>query len=249
MNSKKIIGFYGYPPRAFTETIRCKYPFHEWIDLDVDLGSPESEILPDNYCRILRNIMDNAIFLKDRIDLIVTSTGSEKCDGGRFLSHLLSEMGFHVVDTRNDSFENTEFPALIDVPISKSALPLDKKVELIMDTVLEDSACEYEETQPTCGFWGVPPHDFDLLKLFPDTAHVYGWTRCVEAERPAEINLEWYVDPGVPTVFFVQSVCAQSQLARWLAAKYGGLFIDVDGSIGMGTRAKIDAFLELNKAK
>jgi len=249
LHTKRIIGFYGFPPRWVTEEFRDIYPDNQWVDLDIDFGNPDSGILPDNYCRILRNIMDNAVFLKESIDIVIASTGSEKCEGGRYIAYLLKEMGFRVAVTRNDSDETSIDSSEVYVPISKSGLPLATKIDLIMKTVLEDSRERYDEVQPSYGFWGVPPHDFELLKLFPDTTHVYGWTRCVEAGRPSNLNLECYVEPLVPTVFFVQSFCAKSQLARYLAEKHGGLFVDADGPIGMGTRAKIEAFLELNKPK
>jgi len=193
--------------------------------------------------------MDNAIFLKDRIELIIASTGAEKCEGGRYAAFILEKLDFNVIQSRNDYLEYTDDPSEIDVPISRSDLPLVEKVEKIMSTVLDDFAGKLNAVEPTCGLWGVPPHDFEILRMFPDATHVYGWTRCVEAGRPADINLECFVDPGVPTVFYTQSFCAKSQLAKYLAEKHGGLFIDADGPIGTGVRARIEAFLKLSVAK
>ena len=64
--------------------------------------------------------------------------------------------------------------------------------------------------------------------FFPNTTQVYGWIRCVEAKTPADLELEMYVDENVPTVFYAQAFCAKSQLAKYLADKYNGLYIDID---------------------
>lgn len=246
IKSKNIIGYYGYPRGDVTGEIRGKNPDCDWIDLDIDYNYPDSGLIPNAYCRIIRNIIDNAMYLKNNLRIIVASVGADKCDAGRYASHILKKMGFNVVDSYNDSILNCENPEAIDVPISTSNLPLVEKVEKIMETVLDDSRQKYIKTNPTHGFWGVPPNDFELLKLFPDSTHVYGWTRAVEASRPADIDLECYVPQDIPTVFYTQSFCAKSQLAKYLAEKHGGLYIDADGKIGMGIRARIEAFLELN---
>ena len=81
--------------------------------------------------------------------------------------------------------------------------------------------------------------------MFPDDTHVYGWTRCVEAGCPANLELEMCVDAGVPTVFYAQSFCSKTQLAKYLADKYNGLYIDVDDYATKSTIAKIEAFLKL----
>ena len=98
----------------------------------------------------------------------------------------------------------------------------------------------------TPGFWGVPPNDLSILNLFPDTTHVYGWTRCVEAGTPADLDLEMYVNPNVPTVFYAQAFCSKAQLAKYLADKYNGLYIDIDDYASSSVKAKIEAFLRLN---
>ena len=96
------------------------------------------------------------------------------------------------------------------------------------------------------GFWGVPPNDLEILRLFPDTTHVYGWTRCVEAGTPADIDLEMFVDENIPTVFYAQAFCAKSQLAKYLADKYNGLYIDIDDYSSNSIKAKVEAFLKLS---
>ena len=99
--------------------------------------------------------------------------------------------------------------------------------------------------QPEAGFWGVPPNDFALLELFPPTTAVYGWVRCVEAGVPADLELETYVKPGVKTVFFTQSFCSKGILARELAEKHHGLFIDQEKTTTQSLKAKVQAFLRL----
>ncbi|MFH1516092.1 MAG: hypothetical protein ABIG42_11625 [bacterium] len=248
MNIKKnIIGFYGCPSESVIQSVRDKYPDHEWVDLDVDYSNPDSGILHGAYCRIIRNIIDNSISLKNTLELVIASVGADKCDGGRYAAFLLRQLGFNIMEVSNDEVKTCENPELIEVPISSSGLPLVDKIDRIMNGILHRDEDEYARVEPTHGFWGVPPNDFDLLRLFPDSTHVYGWTRTVEANRPADIDLECYVDDGVPTVFFFQSFCAKSQLAMYLAKKHTGLYIDIDGKIGMGTKAKIEAFLELSK--
>ena len=98
----------------------------------------------------------------------------------------------------------------------------------------------------TPGFWGVPPNDLELLKLFPNTTRVYGWVRCVEAGTPADLDLEMYIDENVPTVFYAQAFCAKSQLAKYLADKYNGLYVDIDDYASNSIKAKIEAFLKLS---
>ena len=91
------------------------------------------------------------------------------------------------------------------------SLPLPRKVQ---------SAATFETLSsctPTAGFWGVPPRDFSILTLFPDTTHIYGWTRCMENKTPANLDLESHFNPDIPTVFFAQSFCAKTALAHHLA--------------------------------
>lgn len=69
----------------------------------------------------------------------------------------------------------------------------------------------------------------------------------MENKTPANLVMEKQVDPTVPTVFFSQSFCAKSALAKHLAHKHPrALAIDCDVSSGSSTRAKIEAFLELS---
>lgn len=245
------IGFWGYPhPDILTKT-KEQYPDADWIDLDIDFGYPKTNILPESYCKIIRNIVDNSMYLKP--DLIVAPIGKDKCDSGWFVSKILSDMGFNVITS---IFEDLE--PINEIKICKSRMPLHEKITLITNNIInpipqilphaiipQKGTNTSDNPNFTPGFWGVPPNDMEILKLFPDTTHVYGWTRCVEAGTPADLDLEMYVNPNVPTVFYSQAFCSKSQLAKYLADKYNGLYIDIDDYASTSVKAKIEAFLKL----
>ena len=244
-SGQKIVALWGYPDPLVLQDIRKKYPDHLVVDLDISYGVLESKFLPDNYCQIITNMVDNALAMQDKIEVIVASVGEEKCDQGRFAAYILEHIGFSVVKTRYSEYAYPAEPLIISV----SDMPLKQKVLSIMDTILEPDLVgklKLNKVSPTNGFWGVPPNDLDILDLFPPTTHVYGWTRCVEAKRPADIDIEMYVDESVPTVFFAQTFCAKMQLAKYLAKKHDGLYVDVDDSMNVSVRAKIEAFLRLS---
>lgn len=238
------IGFWGYPDPQVTEEIKNQYQNSEWIDLDIDFSYPKTNILPDSYCKIIKNIIDNAFYLKP--ELIIAPIGKDKCDSGWFASKVLMDLGFNVIQTIYEKLEPKR-----EIKICTSNLSLYDKVQLITSGIIHPEIYErdYEQvnrqTVFTPGFWGVPPNDLDILKLFPDSTHVYGWTRCVEAGTPADLDLEMYVDEDVPTVFYSQAFCSKSQLAKYLADKYNGLYIDIDDYASNSVRAKIEAFLRL----
>ena len=250
MKNIKKIGFWGYPePNIIIET-KEKYPNAEWIDLDIDFNYPKTNILPDSYCKIIRNIIDNTLYLKP--DLILAPIGKDKCDSGWFASKILADMGFNIIQTIFEDLEPKQ-----EIKICKSKMPLIDKIQTITGNIITNAKGDYKEaiipenntsSNPlfTPGFWGVPPNDIEILKLFPDTTHVYGWTRCVEAGTPADIDLEMYVNPNVPTVFYAQAFCSKTQLAKYLADKYNGLYIDIDDYATTSVKAKIEAFLRLN---
>ena len=69
----------------------------------------------------------------------------------------------------------------------------------------------------------------------------------MENKTPDNIELELHYNPDVPTVFFAQSFCAKTALARHLAGKHPhGLYLDCDVTAGNSAKAKIQAFLELS---
>lgn len=245
------IGFWGYPDPEIIQKVKNQYPKSEWIDLDIDFSYPKTNILPESYCKIIRNIIDNTMYLKP--DLIVAPIGKDKCDSGWFASKVLMDMGFNVIQTIFEKLEPKR-----DIKICDSNMPLYDKFTIITAGIIEPSLIEQahkrikhgdlkmiSNTSFAPGFWGVPPNDLEILKLFPDTTHVYGWTRCVEAGTPADLDLEMFVDENVPTVFYAQAFCSKSQLAKYLADKYNGLYIDIDDYASNSIKAKIEAFLRL----
>ncbi len=238
---KKKIGFWGVPKPEIIEEYKAKYPNDEFVDLCMLYGAKKTSILPDTTCKIISNIMDNAILFQDDLDCIIASVGQEKCDSGRFVARILNDMGFKMVFSQNEIYPNTP----VCTPISTSNLPLAEKITRITANIVKKDDTVYQYCEPKIGFWGVPPNDFGFLNLFPDETHVFGWTRCVEAGRPADTDLEMYVDENLPTVFFAQTFCNKMQLAKYLAKKYGGLFIDVDDYATNSTKAKIQAYMRL----
>ena len=240
---QKYIAVWGYPDLAVVEEIKQQYPHCELLDLDVSNNYPDTSIIPDAYCQIIKNIVNNAVYLKNSIEVIIASVGEEKCDSGRFAALILKNLGFNIIETRYNAVSNGRN---IQTPLSKSDLPLKTKIITIMDNLIfPQPDLTYSEVKPEFGFWGVPPNDTSILELFPNTTHVYGWTRAVEAGFPADLDLEMFVDENVPTVFFAQSFCAKMQLAKYLADKHGGLYIDVDDLASNSVKAKIEAFIRL----
>lgn len=240
---KKIIAFWGYPHPKLIEKTKKEYKDALWLDLDIDYGAKKTSILPVNYCSIIKNIFDNAVDKKDEIIKILAPIGRDKCDSALFAVEILKDMGFCV---ETSVFEENTYKKDF-CPISTSELPLKRKIELITANIIEQkdySNLKYAE--PTAGFWGVPPNDLSILELFPNSTHVFGWTRCVEAMAPYDLELEQFVDKNIKTVFFAQTFCAKNQLAKYLANKYNGLYIDIDGTPTNSSRAKIEAFLRLS---
>ncbi len=242
---KDKIGFWGYPPPEVVNRIKREYPNAQWFDLDFDFSDkvPDANILPESYCKIIKQIINNSLFFRDEIIKIVAPIGKDKCDSGWFAAQLLKDMGFDVEETKFETFEHRS-----PVVISTSNMPLYDKVTSITANITCDTHIilnNYKQVPPKFGFWGVPPNDLEVLRLFPDETHVYGWTRCVEAKVPADIDLEMYVEPDVPTVFYAQAFCSKTQLAKYLANKYNGLYIDIDDYATNSVKAKIEAFLRL----
>lgn len=241
---KNKIGFWGYPLPSVIDRVKKEYPYAQWFDLDFDLSDkvPDANILPESYCKIIKQIINNSLYYRDEIIKIIAPIGKDKCDSGWFAAQLLKDMGFDVEETIFETFEYRS-----PVYISTSNMPLYDKVTSITANIVADNVdnSKIVQCKPKFGFWGVPPNDLNILKLFPDETHVYGWTRCVEAKVPADIELEMYVEPDVPTVFYAQAFCSKTQLAKYLANKYNGLYIDIDDYATNSVKAKIEAFLRL----
>jgi hypothetical protein len=237
------IGIVGVPPLAVIEEINRRG------DVIVDLDEPQvrapidqtASRIPRVYCAILRTVVLNCLHLP--VDQVYIDVGPGKCDCALHVAEILADMlTVPVIRTRNQD------TLAFGHPLCTGRLPLMEKFSRITKGV--QSAAPYANMapcRPDCGFWGVPPRDFSLLALFPDTTHIFGWTRCMENKTPADLALERLVDPGIPTVFFSQSFCAKSALAKHLAAKHPrAIAVDCDVAAGSSTRAKIEAFLELS---
>src|SRR5574344_193743 len=237
---KNKIGFWGYPNPKIVSELKKEFPSCVWIDLDIDFNYPDAKILPQAYCKIIKNIINNAIYLKNDLIKIVAPVGKDKCDSGWFASELLKDMEFDVITSIYEDISHKK-----DLKICTSELPLFDKVNIITKNIIEQKDLGFKQCKAKFGFWGVPPNDLNILKLFPKETHVYGWIRCVEAGVPADINLEMYIDKNVPTVFYAQAFCAKTQLAKYLADKYNGLYVDIDDVVNTSIEAKIEAFLRL----
>ncbi len=236
------VGIVGIPPRSVIADLQKRRV--QIFDLDepqirhsLDLTASH---LPRVYCAVLRTVVLNAMHLQ--LDRIYIDVGPGKCDCALHVSTILKNMlAIPIHCTRNQDMKG------IGTPLCRARMPLLKKMAAITAGVLVPkpekgpAACK-----PTAGFWGVPPRDFSLLTLFPDTTHIYGWTRCMENKTPADLELESYVNPKVPTIFFAQSFCAKTALAKFLADQHPqGLYLDCDVTAGSSARAKIEAFFEL----
>ena len=69
----------------------------------------------------------------------------------------------------------------------------------------------------------------------------------MENKTPADRLLEAHFNSDIPTVFFAQSFCPKTALARLLAKKHPhALYLDIDVNTGSSAKAKIQAFLELS---
>jgi hypothetical protein len=240
------VGIVGVPPRAVIRALNeARVTIH---DLDARLVTESidgvSPLLPKVYCAILRTVVLNAIHLK--LDAIFIDVGPGKCDSALYVSTILKNiLTIPVIRTRNTDSE------ALGTPICKARLNLTEKLLAITEGVKSAEPAPYrvKPCKPRAGFWGVPPRDFSILEPFPATTHVYGWTRCMENKTPANEELEIYCNRTVPTVFFAQSFCAKSALAKYLADNHpSALYLDVDFHASSSAKAKVQAFLELSGA-
>lgn len=241
-NRTQSTGIIGIPPLEVIKEIEGApiYDLDEpLVDQDIENASP---FLPRVYCAILRTAVVNSLSL--RPEVIYIDVGPGKCDCALHTATILEKILPETKIIRTINQDKTDF----GTPLCRCAMPLLDKMTAITAAVKSSRphtplpACE-----PTAGFWGVPPRDFSIFSLFPDTTHVYGWTRCMENKTPDNRELEEYVNPGIPTVFFAQSFCAKTALARHLADNHPrSLYLDCDVSAGSSAKAKIQAFLELS---
>ena len=57
LEDKKYIAFWGYPDPEVIKKYRNDYPDMEWLDLDIDFGAPDLNLLPDVSCKIIKNLI------------------------------------------------------------------------------------------------------------------------------------------------------------------------------------------------
>jgi hypothetical protein len=242
-NYKKV-GIVGMPPLQVIRELAANNVAID--DLDTPLVKADIEstapYLPRVYCAILRTVVLNA--LKIALDAIFIDVGPGKCDCALHVATVLQDMlDIPVHKTINEDRDG------FGTPICTTKMALTEKFLLITEGVQSaiPSTDNYVKCKPTAGFWGVPPRDFSILELFPETTHIFGWTRCMENKTPADHELEIVFDPDIPTIFYAQSFCAKTALARHLAEKHPhGLYLDSDVTAGGSAKAKIQAFLELS---
>jgi hypothetical protein len=246
-SGRRALGFWGAPPRAVLEEVSARHPDAVWLDLDVFRDAPRSRAVPSAFCHIIRNCVDNALAAAPALDCVVAATGPEKCDAGRFAARLVAEQtGLAVIGTVNPGLPDPAPALLCDAagpPKARAVRIMEAIVEPL--TTAEIDAARRARAAPTHGFWGTPPHPIGLLDLFPETTALFGWTRCVEQGRPADLELELAVPAGLPIVFFSQGFCAKGLLARRLAERHRGMHVDAHDDLGAATRAKIEAFIRL----
>jgi hypothetical protein len=237
------VGIVGVPEYNIIEKYKEKGA--NIIDLDepIEGVSINNRYTPPNFCSILKRVVANIFALKKTgmLDLVIASVGDDKCNGMKYISSQLKYI-IPIIEVKNNNRRGHGFP------ISQSQLPLVEKMKLIVSSVLNpfDGSIKLVKTEPKCGFWGVPPFDFNILKLFPDNTHVYGWARCMENKTPADLDLECQIDEDIPVVFFSQNFCQKSVLAHILARRYNGLFVEMDDRLNRSIKAKIEAFLRFN---
>jgi hypothetical protein len=240
----KTVGIVGMPPLAVINELNTDNVIIHDLDTpmiaaDIEMTAP---YLPRVYCAILRTVILNALHLT--LDAIYIDVGPGKCDCALHVATVLQDMlAIPLFKTRNEDMTG------YGTPVSRSRMNLMQKFEHITAGVkiAEKPSASLPACIPTAGFWGVPPRDFSILDLFPDTTHIYGWTRCMENKTPADHELELVFNPDIPTVFYAQSFCAKTALARHLALKHPhGLYLDSDVTAGGSAKAKIQAFLELS---
>lgn len=240
----KTVGIVGQPPLAIIRALtEAAVAIH---DLDAKLVTASidgvSPLLPKVYCAILRTVVLNALHLQ--LDAIFIDVGPGKCDSALHVSTILRGiLSIPVIRTRNTDTVG------FGTPISKARLSLTEKFLAITAGVKDPipAPCPCQPCRPQAGFWGVPPRDFSLLAPFPASTHIYGWSRCLENKTPANEDLEIYCNQQVPTVFFAQSFCAKTALAKFLAARHPqALYLDVDFTTSSSAQAKVQAFLELS---
>jgi len=241
---ERRVGIVGVPPLQIIRELNGRGLIIYDLDEPVVKKPIEASLpfLPSVYCAILRTVAVNAAALD--LDAIYIDVGPGKCDCALHTATILEQSLPETRIVRTWNQDRTDF----GIPLCRTRMGLVKKLEAITASVRSpEPHHDLPPCRPSAGFWGVPPRDFSLLALFPDTTHVYGWTRCMENKTPDNSALEEHFNPDVPTVFFAQSFCAKTALAHHLASRHPrALYLDCDVTATNSVKAKIQAFLELS---
>ncbi len=242
--TQKTIGIVGVPPLEVITQIESEectvFDLDEPIvQEDIETASP---FLPRVYCAILRTVIVNSLSLRPHT--IYIDVGPGKCDCALHTATILESLLPETTIFRTRNQDLVDF----GTPLCTTQMALFDKMNAITSSVQSSAPhTDLPACTPSAGFWGVPPRDFSLLKIFPDTTHVYGWTRCMENKTPDNKGLEEHFNPNIPMVFFAQSFCAKTALAHHLANQHPyALYLDCDVTAGNSAKAKIQAFLELS---
>lgn len=220
----------------------------------VDLDCPFQGVLshdvvesrcPKIFCAVLTTCFTNAMILKPEV--ILADVGPGKCEGARYLCAVLQEL---VPSTTVITEENLDSHGAPATNCECYTVPLRERMQRIVDRIIQPELPDFprSNSSPAAGFWGVPPSDFRILEGFPDETIILGWSRCMDSRTPGDLPLEMDVPPNIPVVFFSQSFCQKSILARSLAEKHQGLFVESDEKVDNSTIQKIEAFLKLRGA-
>jgi hypothetical protein len=237
------IGFVGCPSEEGFRDVTERFGPVQWVDLD-NLH-PEAErwsarILPSNVCAIIKRIVDNAMSLQ--LSAILFDEGYGKCDYARAVADLLEKrLEIQILRTRNVNRKGR------GTPLCDSGLPTVEKAERILEGLTDSGPpAELQSVDPPVALWGVPASDFNLYRLLPDGTRLIGWFRCLENRTPSDAALELEVDPKVPTIFFSQTFCHKNILAKELARRHQGLYVDLDGTLTNSVKAKVETFLRFH---
>ncbi|MBN2530374.1 MAG: hypothetical protein JXR76_28555 [Deltaproteobacteria bacterium] len=240
-----VIGFYGAPSTEDLVAASKKFPLAPFWDLDRNFGVPQSGLVADDCCHVIRNCVNNAMALSNQL-LCVIAAGRERCDASEYVRYTLSaNLHVPVIPVAKQVPGAPEQPLLCE-----SRGPLKDRVARIMEAIVsplseqERNKAFISNCVATAGFWGTPPHLMSMLDLFPQTTHIFGWTRCVEQNAQGDMALEMTVPENLPTVFFAQKGCPKAVLAKELARKHNGLYVSSHAVITSDQMNKIKAFFK-----
>ena len=241
-----MVGIIGLPSQSLLE----KYHGEDIVDLDCPLqgvlsyDAVESRC-PKIFCAVLTTCFTNAMLVKPHV--ILADVGPGKCEGARYLCTILQDLLPSTTIIAEENRDSVRRPA---TNCECYTVPLRERMQRIVDKIIKPDLPDFpkSDSAPKAGFWGVPPRDFRILEGFPDETIILGWSRCMDNRTPADLELEMETPGDIPVVFFAQSFCQKSILAKALAQKHQGLFVESDEKVDNSTILKIEAFLKLRGA-